>query len=108
VNDWLSPCSMRWMRSRRASKSSSAWSWANPMALARRVRDMTPPVAIMALDGMQSHKLAEPPTTSRSTTVTSAPKRAAWVAACTPAGPPPTMTNRTAMGAESTVARHGS
>src|SRR5688500_18484718 len=57
---------------------------------------MTPPVAIMALDGMQSHRLAAPPTTSRSMRVTSAPRRAPQVAACTPAGPPQMIANRTA------------
>src|SRR5205807_1943946 len=52
-------------------------------------------VAIIAFDGMQSHRLAAPPMTSRSTSVTSAPRRAAWVAAWMPAGPPPTITKRT-------------
>ena len=42
---------------------------------------MAPPVAIMALDGMQSQRLAAPPTMSRSIRVTSTPRRAAWVAA---------------------------
>ena len=59
---------------------------------------MAPPVAIMALDGMQSHRLAAPPTTSRSIKVTSTPSRAAWVAAWLPAGPPPMMTNRMVTG----------
>ena len=56
---------------------------------------MAPPVAIMALDGMQSHRWAAPPTMSRSISVTSAPSRAAWVAAVLPAGPPPMITKRT-------------
>src|SRR3954454_16356524 len=43
---------------------------------------------------MQSHRWAAPPTTSRSTIVTSAPRRAACVAAVLPAGPPPRITNR--------------
>ena len=34
-----------------------------------------PPVAIIAFDGMQSQRCAAPPTTSRSTSVTSAPER---------------------------------
>ena len=38
---------------------------------------MAPPVAIMVLDGMQSQRWAAPPTTSRSISVTSAPRRAA-------------------------------
>src|ERR1700677_4795631 len=54
---------------------------------------MAPPVAIIALDGMQSQRLAAPPTTSRSISVTSTPSRAAWVAAWFPAGPPPMITN---------------
>ena len=59
---------------------------------------MAPPVAIMALDGMQSHRLAAPPTTSRSIRVTSTPRRAALVAAWFPAGPPPMITNRMSTG----------
>ncbi len=59
--------------------------------------DRAPPVAIIAFDGMQSHRWAAPPTMSRSTNVTSAPRRAAWVAAWLPAGPPPMMTKRLAM-----------
>ncbi len=54
-----------------------------------------PPVAIIVLDGMQSHRWAAPPTMSRSISVTLAPSRAAWVAAVLPAGPPPMITNRT-------------
>ena len=52
-------------------------------------------MAIIALDGTQSHKLAAPPTTSRSMSVTCAPSLAAVEAACTPAGPPPITTKRT-------------
>src|SRR5205085_6820338 len=59
--------------------------------------DIAPPVAIIAFDGMQSHRWAAPPTTSRSTIVTSAPRRAACVAAVLPAGPPPMITKRMAM-----------
>jgi methylmalonyl-CoA mutase len=54
-------------------------------------------VAIIAFDGMQSQRCAAPPMMSRSTSVTSAPNRAAWVAAWFPAGPPPMITNRFAM-----------
>src|SRR5437773_630697 len=43
----------------------------------------------MAFDGMQSQRCAAPPTMSRSINVTSAPSRAACVAALLPAGPPP-------------------
>ena len=46
-------------------------------ALDARVKLMAPPVAIMVLDGMQSHRWAAPPTMSRSIRVTSAPRRAA-------------------------------
>ena len=56
---------------------------------------MAPPVAIMVLEGMQSHRWAAPPTMSRSIIVTRAPCRAAWVAAVLPAGPPPMTTKRT-------------
>ena len=35
---------------------------------------MAPPVAIIAFDGMQSHRWAAPPTMSRSISVTSAPE----------------------------------
>ena len=48
----------------------------------RRRKLIAPPVAIIVFDGMQSHRWAAPPITSRSTIVTSAPKRAAYVAAC--------------------------
>ena len=57
---------------------------------------MAPPVAIMALEGMQSHRLAAPPTMSRSISVTSTPSMAACVAAWLPAGPPPMITKRMA------------
>src|SRR5438309_9773901 len=83
---------------RSLSASTSSWgdsSW-RPISWARREKPMAPPVAIMALDGMQSHRWAAPPTTSRSTSVTWAPRRAACVAAWLPAGPPPMITNRTA------------
>src|SRR5438552_15305826 len=53
-------------------------------------------MAIMVLDGMQSHRWAAPPTTSRSTRVTSAPSLAAVEAPEVPAGPAPTTTNRNA------------
>ena len=46
---------------------------------------------------MQSQRCAAPPTMSRSTSVTSAPSDAATVAAVLPAGPPPRITNRTAI-----------
>ena len=59
---------------------------------------MAPPVAIIAFDGMQSRRLAAPPTMSRSISVTSTPRRAAYVAACVPAGPPPMITNRMGRG----------
>ena len=79
-----------------ASRSiSAAAGWVRPMPVDRRTNDMAPPLAIMALDGMQSHRWAAPPRTSRSIRVTRAPRRAAAVAAEFPAGPPPMMTNRT-------------
>ena len=64
------------------------------MACARVSSESSPPVAIIAFDGMQSHRWAAPPTTSRSTSVTSAPSVAATVAHVLPAGPPPRMTSR--------------
>ena len=85
------------MRPARASKSSSAVDLARPMPGRRLHVVMAPPVAIMAFDGMQSHRWAAPPTTSRSISVTSAPRRAALVAAWLPAGPPPMITKRWAM-----------
>ena len=78
-----------------ASRSISAADWLRPIPPERRTKAMAPPLAIMALDGMQSHRWAAPPTTSRSMRVTSAPRRAAAVAAEFPAGPPPMMTKRT-------------
>ena len=57
-------------------------------------KSSAPPVAIIAFDGMQSQRWAAPPTMSRSISVTSAPRRAAWVAAVLPAGPPPMITKR--------------
>ncbi len=65
------------MRERRASKSSSTSTLARPISAAWFISAMAPPVAIMAFDGMQSSRWAAPPTMSRSTRVTSAPKRAA-------------------------------
>ena len=65
---------------------------------------MAPPVAIMALEGMQSHRWAAPPTMSRSTRVTSAPRVAARVAAALPAGPPPMITSLVAT--DSIYGRH--
>ena len=55
----------------------------------------SPPVATIALLGMQSHKCAAPPMMSRSIKVTSAPSDAATVAAVLPPGPPPMITKRT-------------
>ena len=60
----------------------------------RREKLIAPPVAIIVFDGMQSHRWAAPPMTSRSISVTLAPSRAAYVAAVLPAGPPPMMTKR--------------
>ena len=76
--------------------STSAWTRSRPMPSMRRVKLIAPPVAIIVFDGMQSHRWAAPPTMSRSTIVTSAPRRAAQVAAVLPAGPPPMMTKRSA------------
>src|SRR5438270_9418358 len=85
------------IRSARAGRSRVAPVQVSPRARPRPVTPITPPVAIMALDGMQSHRWAAPPMMSRSTTVTSAPRRAACVAAELPTGPPPMMTKRTAI-----------
>ncbi len=79
----------------RLSRSSSA-STSRPMPSALRKNDIAPPVAIMVFEGMQSHRRAAPPTMSLSMSTTSAPRRAAYVAAWSPAGPPPMITNRTA------------
>ena len=57
-----------------------------PISGVRPTAARAPPVAIMAFDGMQSQRWAAPPITSCSTIVTSAPRRAAWVAAVLPAG----------------------
>src|SRR6266566_864576 len=93
------------MRSRRATRSRRP-SAARPITSARSNSDRNPPVAIIALDGTQSHRWAAPPTRSRSMRVTSAPSRAATVAAVFPPGPPPTMTNLTLMW-ERLTAREG-
>src|SRR3954471_2411662 len=81
------------------TRSRSMWDSesVSPIPAMRLLNDMAPPVAIIAFDGMQSHRCAAPPTTSRSTMTTSAPNRAAWVAAVLPAGPPPTITKRMAI-----------
>ena len=47
-----------------------------PMPVERRRKLIAPPVAIIVLEGMQSHRWAAPPMTSRSTIVTLAPSRA--------------------------------
>ena len=81
------------LRRRRASESRLAVTSVRPMPWAWCTWERAPPLAIMALEGMQSHRWAAPPTTSRSMTVTSAPSLAAWVAAWLPAGPPPMITS---------------
>ena len=68
---------------------------AGPSRALRPSSASSPPVAIIAFDGMQSHRWAAPPMTSRSTSVTSAPSVAATVAHVLPAGPPPRITSRT-------------
>ena len=78
-------------RSRSASMSRRP-SAAMPIVCARLSSASSPPVAISAFDGMQSHRWAAPPTTSRSMTVTSAPSVAATLAHVLPAGPPPITT----------------
>ena len=85
------------MRSRSPLRSTSGRSTVTPIDAAASMSTKAPPVAIIALDGTQSHRCAAPPTMSRSISVTSAPKRAATVAAWVPAGPPPMITNRRAM-----------
>src|SRR5680860_1096076 len=82
------------MRSVKAWMSTSGSACSRPMPRMRREKLMAPPVAIIVLDGMQSQRCAAPPMTSRSITVTLAPRRAAYVAARLPAGPPPMMRNR--------------
>ena len=62
------------MRVRSRSRSISGSLRTRPMPSMRRPNDMAPPVAIIAFDGMQSHRWAAPPRTSRSTSVTSAPE----------------------------------
>ncbi len=69
--------SMAPMRARSTSKSRLADTSVMPMPGAPLIWDSAPPVAIMALEGMQSHRCAAPPTMSRSMSVTSAPRRAA-------------------------------
>ena len=70
----------------------------SPISGVRPTAASAPPVAIMAFDGMQSHRWAAPPITSCSTRLTLAPSRAAWVAAVLPAGPPPRITRRLGTG----------
>ena len=84
-------------RSRSASTSSRP-SATSPIARARVSSESSPPVAIIAFDGMQSHRWAAPPMMSRSISVTSAPSVAATVAAVLPPGPPPMITRRTGIG----------
>src|ERR687891_1314525 len=86
--------SIRWMRFLSRSRSSVASGPDSPMPPLRSTIPMASAVAIIALDGMQSRRCAEPPTMSRSISVTSAPRRAAVVAAVLPAGPPPMITKR--------------
>jgi hypothetical protein len=93
TDDW-SFASIDATRSRRASKSMRP-SAERPIARARSISASAPPVAIIALLGMQSHRCAAPPMMSRSIMVTSAPRLAATVAAVLPAGPPPMITKRT-------------
>ena len=69
-----------------------------PIARARVSSESSPPVAIIAFDGMQSQRCAAPPMMSRSMSVTSAPSVAATVAAVLPPGPPPMITRRTGIG----------
>ena len=59
-------------RSRSASTSSRP-SATSPIARARVSSESSPPVAIIAFDGMQSQRWAAPPMMSRSMRVTSAP-----------------------------------
>src|SRR5215207_157660 len=97
---WSSVVTLRWrcdlmpsMRDFSASIAISGSDCSRPIPPMRREKLIAPPVAIIVLLGMQSQRWAAPPITSRSITVTLAPKRAAYVAACWPAGPPPMMTN---------------
>ena len=100
----------RWRRCGCAAPRSRATAdtLVRPMPSDGLICDRAPPVAIMAFDGMQSHRWAAPPTMSRSISVTSAPSRAAWVAAWLPAGPPPMITNRFAMGRGYRAPQNGS
>ena len=82
------------MRAASASVSTSARTCSRPIPVERLRNAIAPPVAIIVFDGMQSHRWAAPPTTSRSIIVTWAPRRAAYVAAVLPAGPPPMITKR--------------
>ena len=66
----------------------------NPSFAALRIEVRRSALAAIVLDGMQSQRWAAPPITSRSTIVTRAPSRAAYVAAVLPAGPPPTIRKR--------------
>ena len=84
------------IRSVSAAMSTSASCCSRPMPWIRRLKLIAPPVAIIVFDGMQSHRCAAPPIVSRSINVTSAPSRAAYVAAVLPAGPPPMITKRVA------------
>ncbi len=91
-------------RSRKAPTSRRPCAW-RPIERARVSSESSPPVAIMAFDGMQSQRCAAPPMMSRSTSVTSAPRVAATVAAVFPPGPPPMITTRTAIGPGYVTAR---
>ena len=91
----------------RSAVTSSAPFAARPIVAARSSPTSSPPVAIMAFEGMQSHRWAAPPMTSRSTRVTSAPSVAATVAAVLPPGPPPMITSRRVTRAKLTPPRHG-
>ena len=84
------------MRAVSASVSTSAIGLLEAHPGRARRNAIAPPVAIIVFDGMQSHRWAAPPMTSRSIIVTSAPRRAAYVAAVLPAGPPPMITKRVA------------
>ena len=82
------------IRSAKWSTSISAVCCSRPIPANRLVALTAPPVAIIAFEGMQSSKCAAPPIMSRSIMVTSAPSRAAHVAAVFPPGPPPIITKR--------------
>ena len=87
---------MATIRSRSETGSNVAAVPVSPISDERPMAASAPPVAIIAFDGMQSQRCAAPPMTSRSTSVTSAPRRAACVAAALPAGPPPMIARRSA------------